>query len=79
MAVISNQLFSNLLKKEGEYVRIVAGWHRAADGRGLSELERCRKNYTMLNMVLDDWMSWHKTTPNFGTIDINRYNYDRAC
>ena len=58
---------------EGEYIRVVAGWHEAADGRGLSELERCRKNYAMLNMILDHWMPWHKTTPSFATIDINRY------
>ena len=43
------------------------------DGRGLSELERCRKNYEMLNMILDEWMPWHKTAPNFSTIDISRY------
>ncbi|CAB4032103.1 Hypothetical predicted protein [Paramuricea clavata] len=57
---------------EGEYIRVVAGWHEAADGRGLSVLERCRKNYAMLNMILDHWMPWRKTTPSFATIDINR-------
>ena len=28
---------------EGEYVEIVAGWHEAADGRGLTELKCCKK------------------------------------
>ena len=49
-----------------------SGWHEAADGRGLSELERCRKNYAMLNMILDDWMPWHRDNYDFASIDINR-------
>ena len=48
------------------------GWHEAADGRGLSELDRCRKNYAMLNMILDDWMPWHRDNYDFASIDINR-------
>ena len=71
--LVGKFLSENGYEKEGKYVNIVAGWHEAADGRGLSELERCKKNYAMLNMILDDWMPWHKTTPNFATIDINRY------
>ncbi|CAB3995520.1 Hypothetical predicted protein, partial [Paramuricea clavata] len=70
--LVAKFLSENGYEKEGEYVNIVSGWHEAADGRSLFELERCRKNYAMLNMVLDDWMPWHKTTHNFGTIDINR-------
>lgn len=57
---------------EAYYVETVAGWHEAADGRGLTELERCRKNYSMLNMVLDEWMPWHRDNYDFMTIDINR-------
>ncbi len=71
--LVAKFLSENGYEKEGEFVNIVAGWHEAADGRGLSEFERCRKNYAMLNMILDDWMPWHRTTPNFATIDINRY------
>ena len=58
---------------EGRYVEIVAGWHEAADGRGITQLERCRKNYSMLNMILDEWMPWHTELYDFSTIDINRY------
>ena len=71
--LVGKFLSENGYEKEGEYVNIVAGWHEAADGRGLSELERCKKNYAMLNMILDDWMPLHKTTPNLATIDINKY------
>ena len=70
--LVSKFLNENGYEKEGAYINVVAGWHEAADGRGLSELERCKKNYAMLNMILDDWMPWHKTTPDLSTIDINR-------
>jgi len=59
--------------REAHYVNTVAGWHEAADGRGVTELERCRKNYAMLNMVLDEWMPWHNDSYNFSLININRY------
>ena len=71
--LVASFLSEHGYEKEGEFVRTVAGWHEAADGRGLSELKRCKKNYEMLNMILDEWMPWHKTAPNFSTIDINRY------
>lgn len=60
-------------EREAYYVETVAGWHEAADGRGLTELERSRKNYAMLNMILDEWMPWHKENYDFSTIDINKY------
>ena len=28
---------------EARYVEIVVGWHEAADGRGISQFEHCRK------------------------------------
>ena len=59
--------------REAQFVDTVAGWHEAADGRGLTELQRCHKNYVMLNMVLDEWMPWHQVCYDFATIDINRY------
>ena len=58
--------------READYVCTVAGWLEAADGRGLTELNRCRKNYAMLNMVLEEWMPWHNVCYNLATIDINR-------
>ena len=70
--LVAKFLSKNGYVKEGNYVRIVAGWHEAADGRGLSELQSCKKNYDMLNMIVDEWMPWHKSIPNFVTIDINR-------
>lgn len=32
----------------GEYVEVIAGWHEASDGRGLTEEQRSQKNKRML-------------------------------
>lgn len=57
---------------EAEYVKVVVNWHEATDGRGLTQLQRCKYNYKMLNYILDKWMPWHMTNYDFSTIDINR-------
>ena len=59
--------------REANYVDIVAGWHEAADGRGLTELQRSKRNYAMLNLILDEWMPWHRENSDLSTIDVNRY------
>ena len=66
--------------REANYIDVIAGWHEAADGRGLSELQRCKCNYAMLNMILNEWMPWYKENPDLSTIDINRYDvFMRIC
>lgn len=59
--------------QEARHVQLIANWHEASDGRGLSQLKRSKYNYDMLNYVLDDWMPWHCENYDFSTIDINRY------
>lgn len=59
--------------KEYEYVKVIAQWHEASDGRGISQLQRCRYNHEMLGYILDEWMPWHRENYDFSTIDINRY------
>lgn len=59
-------------EKEAEYVSIIADWHEASDGRGMSQLQRSKANYRMLNYILDEWMPWHRTNYNFSLIDINK-------
>ena len=39
--------------REAEFVEVLAQWHEASDGRGLYQLQRCRYNYKMMNMILD--------------------------
>ena len=55
-ALTAEQMLSFLVAKflrehgyirEANYIDIVAGWHEAADGRGLTELQRCKRNYAM--------------------------------
>lgn len=70
--LVGDFLCKNGYVKEGQFVNTVAGWHEAADGRGLTELERCKKNYAMLNMLLDNWMPWYTENYDFSTIDVNR-------
>ena len=60
-------------EREAKHVEIIANWHEASDGRGLSQLIRCKYNYKMLEYILDEWMPWHKTCYDFSTIDVNRY------
>ena len=58
---------------EGDYVYTIAAWHDANDGRGLSQLRRSKKNYLMLNYLLDEFMPWHSEQYDFRLLDINRY------
>ncbi len=59
-------------EREAKHVNIIANWHEASDGRGLSQLTRCKYNYQMLEYILDEWMPWHNNCYDFSTIDINR-------
>lgn len=58
---------------EASYIRAVLGWRKACDQRGLSELERCRYNYNMLNFLLDELMPWHTQLYDFSLLEVNRY------
>ncbi|XP_072039679.1 uncharacterized protein [Amphiura filiformis] len=58
--------------QEARYARTVARWHEATDGRGMSQEERKAANLDMRNMILDEWMPWHRTNPDLSKIDINR-------
>lgn len=58
---------------EGEYVRRIAEWHEASDGRGISQLQRCKQNYLMLNYLIAEWMPWY--SGDFSYVDINRCVY----
>ncbi len=56
---------------EYEFVKLVNEWHKASDGRGLTEETRHKANLNMLHWLLDDWMPWHRFL-DYSTIDINR-------
>lgn len=75
--LLSKHVADSLRRKghdqEARHVLLIANWHEASDGRGLSQLKRSQYNYEILNYVLDDWMPWHNENYDFSTIDINRY------
>ena len=56
---------------EAKYIRVVLNCRRACDERGLSELQRCRFNYHMLNYILDELMPWHDNY-DFSYLEVNR-------
>ena len=56
-----------------KYVEAIWNWRRACDHRGLSELERCRFNYQLLNLLLDDLMPWHNELYDFTYLEVNRH------
>lgn len=58
---------------EAEYVETVAKRHEASDGHGLSQLQRCRQNYGMLNYISDEWIPWHRDVYDLSLLGINKY------
>ena len=61
--------------EEGRVVQIIANWHKASDGRGLSEETRKKYNLAMLDYLLEDWMPWYPGNPvekDYSTLDPNR-------
>ena len=46
-------------KIEAEYVQIVAKWHEASDGRGVTQLNRYRANYSMLHYIMEELIPWY--------------------
>ena len=45
-------------------------WRRACDESGLTELQRCRFNYGLLNLVLDELMPWHRDVYDFSCLEV---------
>ncbi|CAH1242354.1 Hypp6614 [Branchiostoma lanceolatum] len=59
--------------READYMETVAGWHEAADGRGLTEDQRKEKNLRMMDAILDELMPWHRVCKDLSRIDINKF------
>ncbi|XP_064400552.1 uncharacterized protein LOC135346741 isoform X2 [Halichondria panicea] len=67
----------NLLRKryeyEAKYIRAVLGWRQSCDTRGLSQLQRCKGNYQMLNLILEELMPWaNECNYNYSLFEVNR-------
>lgn len=63
---------------EARYIRAILGWRQACDQRGLSELERCRRNYQLLNFLLEELMPWYNNFYDFSLLEVNRYAFIHA-
>ena len=59
-------------ESERKVLTIIRNWHRAVDGRGLSQDTRVTFLQDMKKWLLDDWMPWHSSVKNYSTIDVNR-------
>ncbi len=74
--LISPAVVSFLRKKGDEtganILSTISNWHKAVDGRGLSEEARSVYLSDMKNWLLDDWMPWHTYIHDYSTIDVNR-------
>ena len=57
---------------ECKVLTILWNWHRAVDGRGISEETRSTFLQDMKDWLLDDWMPWHRENKDYSTIDVNR-------
>ena len=42
------------------------------DVRSLSQLQRFKANYQMINYILDEWMPWHQHTYDESLLELNR-------
>lgn len=65
-------LQNNNHKNEARVVEIILNWHKANDGRGLSEEERRKYNLALLDWILEDWMPWYWYCRDYSTMDVNR-------
>ncbi|XP_072046198.1 uncharacterized protein [Amphiura filiformis] len=67
----------DFLEKKGydadaKFAKIVHNWHKATDGRGLSEEQRSQYNQDMLYYILDEWMPFHRQHHDFSQVDVNK-------
>ena len=70
---VGKWLRANSFLSEARFVEVVSNWHKASDGRGLSEAEREKNNLAMLDYLLKDWMPWFRDERDYSTLDVNRY------
>lgn len=61
-------------ENEAHLVRSIRNWHRAVDGRGLSEAERSSYVQNMLEWLLQDWIPGYDETVgvDFRNLDVFR-------
>ncbi|CAB3993849.1 Hypothetical predicted protein [Paramuricea clavata] len=53
-------------------LKLLHNWHKAVDGRGLSEDQRSTYCEELKCWLLDDWVPWHREVKDYSQIDVNR-------
>ena len=59
-------------KTGAEVIKRLHNWHKAVDGRGLSENARSAYCEAMKFWLLDEWIPWHRQNPDYSLLDVNR-------
>ena len=60
-------------ESDAKIIEVLHNWHKAVDGRGLSEEQRSLYCMEMKEWILADWMPWFSYMADYRTIDVNRY------
>ena len=75
--LLSQNMVAYMKKKdyafEAKYIQVMVNWRQACDERGLSQLQRCRYNYQLLQYLFDDLMPWHRHEYDLSLLEVNRY------
>ena len=61
-----------IMLKLSMWKQFATGIGHASDGRGVSQLDRCKYNYQMLNYILDELMPWHRRSYDFSRLEVNQ-------
>lgn len=69
----------NNFPEEARFVSLVRNWHKANDGRGLTEETRRLYNLAMLDFILEDWMPWYWFNRDYSVMDVNRLSKYSLC
>ena len=74
---VSSILVIGFLERKGDVsgarvIKLFHNWHKAVDGRGLSEDQRSEFCKDLKEWILADWMLWFCTIPDYSTIDVKR-------
>jgi len=59
-------------ESEKEVLTILHQWHKAVDGRGLTEETRSRYCKEMKDWLLRDWIPYLGQVEDYSAIDVNR-------
>jgi len=56
---------------ESDYIKLIAQWHEASDGRGLSDVQRSNFNAEMFRFLMEELIPGQTNCYNFCLLDIN--------